>query len=234
MASNPINIEDLNLELGGNPILAPPELYAEIERPLTPEDLLVLETTKVGSTTPPLKKIRGLHHQVARLMAAGMKNVEISAATGMSQSRISILKNDPAFGELIAFYQESETQAFISVREKMETLGLDAAAELHDRILEDPENIGNGTLIQIMTTTLDRGGHSPIHKSQQVGPALTPDEIKVLKDSAAHGGTVIPKEVDNALSNNQRSEMGQTIEGETSVPSAAEREEGSKSEGTDI
>ena len=232
MSSAHIDINTLDLGLG--PILADPPLQAEVARLLSPEDLVILQTTKLGSETPPLKKVRSIHHHVARLLAAGMKGVEISAVTGMCNSRISILKNDPAFSELVSFYEESEQNAFLDVRETMITLGLDAAQEIHDRILDDADKLGTGTLVQIMTTALDRGGHSPVHKSETTHIGLSPEEIKEIKESASDGGKVNRKEIPNELPGNRTIEVDKNPNTPALTFTPSQSGERVSSEGTSI
>lgn len=156
-------LDNLNLEI--SPVSQPP-LMAELGRPLLAEDLVILETTRLGSKPQSLKKIRAIHHQAARLLATGMKAVEVGALTGFSSSRLSILKNDPTFAELLAFYTEQVNVRFQDMQDKLATLGYDAAQELHERVIDNPEDITNGTLIQLMSAALDRSGHGPTSKHQ--------------------------------------------------------------------
>lgn len=169
-----------------------PPLQAEAGRELLAEDLVVLDTTNLGKTAPPLARIREVHHQIARLLASGIKHCDVSAIVGISQSRISILLADPTFRELVDHYASAETAAFASVRDRMVTLGLDAAAELHERILERPEEISNKTLVNVLESALDRGGHAPVKRSENVNATLTTEEIATLR--AAGNSAVRTKE----------------------------------------
>lgn len=211
-------------------------LKADILRNVTSEDLMTLATKPKGSTTPALKKIRSVHHTVARLLASGMKAVQVSAAVGMCNSRISILKNDPAFGELLEFYKTSEADAFVDVRSKMISLGSDAAAEIHDRILDDPDSINTKTLVDVMTATLDRGGHSPVHKTESLTAVLSKQDILDIKLAAGTTTQVHDKfEVtQNALQNNKEPDLGTTIEGTPSDIAEAEEATWVPSEGDNL
>lgn len=86
--------------------LGPPRLSAEVIRSLTPSDLLKLKDPK-GSKPSPVLRFRDSHHRLARCIALGFSDVRISGMTGYSQSRISILKSDPAFQDLIEVYRQS-------------------------------------------------------------------------------------------------------------------------------
>ena len=180
-------------EIPAGGLVQNPPLRAEIVRPLEEKDLVVLETTKVGSRSAPLKRIREVHHQAARLLATGMKAVEVSAVVGMCQSRLSILQSDPAFAELVSFYSEREDARFSQVQDRMVALGLDATAELHERIVEDPASVSNKDLTEIMKASLDRGGHSPVHRSVSASTSLSAEELARIKAevASAQAGTVI-------------------------------------------
>lgn len=55
---------------------------------------------------PRVKYFRDTHHRLARLCAVGLRNEEICRATGYSVQRLSTLRQDPAFQELVASYRE--------------------------------------------------------------------------------------------------------------------------------
>lgn len=136
----------------------------EISRSLTAEDLMELATPNENpAQAPMLKQIRSSHHELARLLAKGEKQVRISHITGFSQTRISMLKSDPSFQELLAYYEEMETQTFekarVDVAERLHSLGVDTLEVLHERVREDPDSLDGKTLIGLAELTLDRIGH---------------------------------------------------------------------------
>jgi len=172
--------ELLNLEMA--PFLRQPPLYAEASRALCAEDKVLLGTVSLGVKPIALTRIRAIHHQAAKLLATGMKAVEVSAVVGLSQNRLSILQSDSAFKELLSFYTEREDTRFADAQERLVLLGLDAAAELHERIVENPEEVSSKTLVEIMTASLDRSGHSPVHK--HAFTFLSKDDISKIKEAA--------------------------------------------------
>lgn len=134
-----------------------------LTRELTEADLGML--TRGGNDgrpattgTPLLKKVREVHHAAARLLAAGVKNAEVAAATGLCVSRVAILKDDPTFRELLAFYTEREDERFQDVQDRMKILGLTAADVLQDRLVETPDEFASRDLTELMKAALDRGG----------------------------------------------------------------------------
>jgi hypothetical protein len=149
----------------------------EFERQLAPEDLAMLELEPVRQ--PALKRMRDSHHALARVMATGMTNVEASAITGFDSTYISILKDDPSFNELLAFYAEHEAAQQADLRERMVVMALDVGQELRDRVLHTPENIEFNDLRNLFKDLADRTGHGP---SQTVNANLNiADEMTYMQ-----------------------------------------------------
>lgn len=134
----------------------------------------------------PLKKIRTTHHRIAQLMAQGLKDVTISQMTGFSQSRLSILKSDPAFSGLVQHYLSLSQEAFVDVQTRLLSVGLDAVEILHERMLDEPDEVSDKQLLEVATFAFDRSGHAPVHKSMSTNlhGTLPPDEISRLKAEA--------------------------------------------------
>ena len=69
-----------------------------------PDDLPLLSERHPKRSLPSLKHIRHNHHQMARLMALGVPQEEISLITGYSPTYISRIKTDPTFEDLVSYY----------------------------------------------------------------------------------------------------------------------------------
>lgn len=159
---------DLGIDLGLLPRAgrqAKP-LFAEFVRELAPADL-TMPAVRV-QTAPPLKKIRDTHHALARVLVTAGSESEASAITGYSLSRISILKADPQFQELLEFYREGSERVVTDMRERMAGMAGAALQELSDRLDETPEEFTPNLLKEIVKDLADRTGHAP-----QRGPAPT-------------------------------------------------------------
>ena len=124
MPSDELSLDDLGLDLVPGrvgPGRQPKPLTAEFVRDLTESDLTIPAT--VPTTSPPLNKIRDRHHALARVLATGTSEGEASIVTGYSLSRISILKADPQFQQLLDFYRDTSTEVVADFRARMATRG---------------------------------------------------------------------------------------------------------------
>jgi len=202
-----VSLEELYLPGAG--------LEATPGRALETADLALLQSTSLGAKPPALKRIRAIHHQAARLMASGLKAVEVSAVLGFSQSRLSILKADPAFRELMDFYAEREDARFADVQESLKTLGLDAVQVLQQRLEEDPDDVSTKGLVEILTSALDRSGHGPISKREErsLSVTLTGEELAELKAAAQQKGRVYDQAQEESLSESEQPALGRTESG---------------------
>lgn len=150
----------------------PKEATFHVVRELTRADLdLLVNPPPKGLVTRPLAAMRTAHHNLARLVAEGIKGVEISARTGYSQSWISILQQDPAFQELVAYYSEQREEAFVDFQQRLASFGLTCMEELQARLEEDPKNVKWRELLEAMQMALDRSV-TPNARPSQGGGSL--------------------------------------------------------------
>lgn len=116
------------------------ELICERVRVLGPEDVELLRAPPPMATKAksPLH-LRHSHHQLARLIAAGKPDHEISLITGYSPSYICSLKDGQDFKELISYYSAQKEMIFVEVMERMKIMGLNTLDEIQRRFEESPE-----------------------------------------------------------------------------------------------
>lgn len=119
-----------------------------------------------------IKKIRDHHHYLAMLVAQGKRTGEIAEMTGMSLSRISILKGDPAFQELVEAYRKRVNDAMFDVVRQIETLRrgneIMALEIMRERLEDQSELIGIRELIDIHAEMADRNGRSKVSRSESI------------------------------------------------------------------
>lgn len=137
-----------------------------VERDLTPDDLEYLATIERGTTAPDVKKLRDRHHALAKCIAQGMKDGDAAIMCDYDISRVSILKGDPAFQELVAFYRKGVEEQYYGMHEKLAGIASDALSELSDRIEDKPEDFSVGQLMELTKLGADRTGHGPSTKTE--------------------------------------------------------------------
>ena len=147
----------------------------DIARELTAADLATLDQER-GSRPPSIKRLTDMHHWIAQLVSRGEAGYSIALATGYSQSRISILKGDPTFQELVAHYQaevsEVHKEFYVNTQAKIAALHNDTLDYLHDRVTEAHQTMDPTFQIRdaldIAKYAADRSGFGPSTKSQSL------------------------------------------------------------------
>jgi hypothetical protein len=163
-----------------------PEGFATGRRSRVPEEALVLETgpltiehvniamthvesgATMGVTNNPIKAIRNTHHRLAQLLALGMDETKASVLCNYAIGRVSILKSDPAFQDLLAYYTsnvEAEMMEFVSAAKE---LSLDFLGKLQQDLDESPEKFTPQLTLEAIRTLADRTGHAPVSKTVNV------------------------------------------------------------------
>jgi len=161
-----------------------PEVPLEfsVERELEEMDVVLRETLGAGgSKTPSIKTLRATHHRLAQAIASGSSDAEASLITGYSLSRISVLKQDPAFAELLAHYAAARDSVFIDVQQRMAGFAVDALEELQERLEIKPQTFTNKELNELIKTTADRGGHSPVQKRETKNINISAADLEAIK-----------------------------------------------------
>lgn len=156
-------------------------LHFETVRELSEADIIVRQACNIGSVTPSIKSLRATHHKLAQCLASGFSDSEASLSTGYSPSRISILKRDPAFRELLAFYSEARKEVFIDVTQRMAGFATTAVEVLQERLEDSPQAFSNKDLNDLIKTTADRGGHSPVQKTENKTIILDARQLSDIK-----------------------------------------------------
>lgn len=118
-----------------------------------------------GTSAPPLKRLSERHHALARCLASGMEDGDAAITCGYVASRVSILKADPAFQELLAFYRQNVSDKYLDMHGVLAGLSLDAATELRERLeadmQADDKTMSTGQLIELTKLGADRTGFGP-------------------------------------------------------------------------
>jgi len=145
----------------------PAPLFYNVTRHLNETDIAELWNAQRDNTGPKIKSLRYNHHVLAKAVAAGKSGIECSNLTGMAPAYISILKNDPAFQELVSFYADEMNELYVDVHQRMATLGTSILEELTERFEADPDKFTKRELLDMFTAMADRsiptakGGPAP-------------------------------------------------------------------------
>ncbi len=144
---------DLGSGVGGRKERA--TLDIDVIRALTPSDLPNIQNPPASCEIVPLvRNLRSSHHRLAELVAAGRPPAEIAIITGYSPSYISSLKGDPAFAELVAYYDLQRESIFADAMERLKLLGLDAIEKLQERLNDPEKNWTNKELMDLVDMAL--------------------------------------------------------------------------------
>lgn len=192
---SPLNSDDI---LG--PLLVPSArgrakapLSISYIRNLGPGDVEALMAPEpLGSQPTLISKLRSPHHQIARLLAEGRKAVEVSYITGYSQSRISILQNDPMFRELLSYYATQTEALYLDVHARLAALGIATMEELQERLEAEPDKFTKKELMELMQLCFDRS-ITPGARPQSGGAEVTVN-VKLVTPEARPTGPIIDLE----------------------------------------
>lgn len=171
-----------DIHLGGR---AAKSLHAEVVRELTQSDLALLATER-GVQPTHVQRITDRHHALARCLASGMSATEAGLCTGYTASRISVLRGDPAFEELIAFYRADRGAEVLDLQAKFTALAKDATTEIQERLELEPASFGLDQLLDTVKLAADRSGNGPQSKTTNLNVNVNlGDRMKAARERIA-------------------------------------------------
>lgn len=118
-----------------------------------------------ASRAPEVKRLRDSHHALARLLARGLTPAQASQQTGYSASRISTLQLDPAFQELLSHYRRDADNVSQEVEARFLMIAGDAAQVVHERLLDEGDEVPLVQALEVFKVFADRAGFAPIQRS---------------------------------------------------------------------
>lgn len=154
---------------------------------------------------PRIKTLRYNHHLLAKAVASGKTLLECSNLCGLTVARISDLKNDPAFQELVSFYAEELNEVYVDVHQRMAALGTSVLEELQERFESEPEKFTKRELMDLFTTMADRsiptakGGPNPQQVIATGGGAGLALQINFVSPATAEPETLDAKLIPTPL-----------------------------------
>lgn len=130
-------------------------------RPLTANSVALASSREAGIKPDALTRINARHRAMARRIAAGATTGEVAAEFGLTASRVSILKADKTFQDLVEWYSTKGDVRFEEAFGRLSDLTVAAAEELLDRVLDTPEDVDTSELTKLLQIAADRTGHAP-------------------------------------------------------------------------
>jgi len=97
-----------------------------------------------------------------------MSLAEASAITGYDISRISILRGDPQFKELMSHYQGMAEAGLAQFQDRAITVAITAMANIQEMLEDDESPLPASVQLEIIKVAADRAGHAPVSKSVNV------------------------------------------------------------------
>lgn len=176
-------------EIGNGTVAAPTQTWTLLDkRELTDVDLEFINSVGTGEKRS-LAKIKAHHHEIARLVAAGHKNVDVARITGYHPATIGNLLQTPAFNDLVHHYNELRTDEQMRLDTQVQMAASEALAELREKIMSG--ELQGPALAKATMDLLDRAGESPVAKSQTLSVSMTGDQLAQLKNTALQNEPII-------------------------------------------
>lgn len=146
-----------------------------------------------------LKSLSDKHHRIARAVATGLSNIDVAAICGITATRVSMLKADPAFTELVAHYRGVVTADFVqSTDSYLEVLlanKLKAEVMLGDKLdaaIDGDEFLPTRDLMAISRDAADRTGHGKVQTNMNVNVDFASKLEAARRRSAGARGPASP------------------------------------------
>lgn len=165
------------------------EAVSELSR----EDLAILQ--KPRARLPAVARFRDSHHRLARLFASGLTVAQVHERCGYSMTRISTLRNDPAFDELVTEYRKEVNANWVAGADEYYGLAvsnmLEAELQIEEHLAkarEEGDPLPVKYLLSISRDAADRFGYG---KKSQKDVNLNIDFADRLQKAIARSGKVI-------------------------------------------
>lgn len=130
-------------------------------RPLTAEEVSARAARVEGHAKSTLRRLSSRHRELARRIAAGASVQEAALATGLTPTRVSQLKADPTFMDLVEHVHLEVQGQFMGIHEKLAAVAEEGLDVLAERLEEAPEEFSVGEIITVVKMGADRTGHGP-------------------------------------------------------------------------
>lgn len=144
-----------------------PEIISVEE--MTLEEARASLQTRPHHGTNNVQRLKARHHQVAKLVAAGFRSVDIARKTGYAPGTVNALRSAPAVKELIEHYSDEYDESVSELHDRMEHAVIELMDLLQDKLEDDDEreDISINELRTLMMDLLDRVGRGPVKRIEK-------------------------------------------------------------------
>lgn len=141
-----------------------------------------------------------VHHEIARLILLGWKNVEIAKRLKCSSQMVSNVRNSPVVQDKLAIMKGARDADSIDLSREIRESAPDALRLLQDIIRGDNDAQDAPLSLRAKTaeSMMDRAGYSAPKRiqSESISYALTKEEIEEIKRRAYGNDDIIEGEID--------------------------------------
>ena len=124
----------------------------------------------------PLTHLWERHKEIMRRLVAGDRQVDISRDMQMTQSRMSIICNSPAFKTQLERLSMGADNNALDVQDRVTALSSDAMSVLED-VLQNGEGVPKKLQVDVARDIMDRAGHGAVKKTATITATLGADDI---------------------------------------------------------
>lgn len=130
------------------------------------------------------KEMNERHHEVARMVVLGYKNVEIAKTLNITKEFVCQIRNAPPVQEQLAILAGARDAQTVDVARQIQVI-LPKCVEYLSKTIEDPE-ISDALKSRNAFGLLSTGGHGPAKNINVKGvhAVLTADDIREIRDDA--------------------------------------------------
>ena len=129
----------------------------------------------------PLTHLWERHKEIMRRLVAGDRQVDIARDLQMTQSRMSIICNSPAFKTQLERLSIGADNNALDVQDRVTALSSDAMSVLED-VLQNGEGVPKRLQVEVAKDIMDRAGHGAVKKTATITATLGAEDIAEMRE----------------------------------------------------
>lgn len=129
----------------------------------------------------PITHLWERHREILRRLVAGDRQVDIAHSLDMTEARLSVICNSPAFQHELRRLSAGADASAMDVNARIQELSHDAITIMENAILDRAGSVPIKLKVDVAKDVLDRAGFGAVRKLQVTDVHLTKDDIEDLK-----------------------------------------------------